>query len=207
MKSMKNMWNQRYSENGFAYGTAPNKYFFEKIKTLKPGKILLPAEGEGRNGVLAASLGWQVHAFDISDKAKVKAETLAKQNNVELKYDVGTIEEIHIPKNNFDAVGLIYAHFPLNVKLKYYKILIESLKIGGHIILEGFSKNHLEVNLANKYSMGPQNKEMLFSIDEIKDEFSNFQIVELLEKQVILNEGVYHKGLGSVIRFFGKKLT
>jgi len=30
-----------------------------------PGKVLFPAEGEGRNAVHAAMLGWEVHAFDI----------------------------------------------------------------------------------------------------------------------------------------------
>jgi hypothetical protein len=46
---------------------------------------------------------------------------------------------------------------------------------------------------------------MLFSIEEIKEIFPNYEILELDELEVHLNEGLYHNGLGSVIRFFGRK--
>ena len=46
---------------------------------------------------------------------------------------------------------------------------------------------------------------MLFSIDEIKSDFNNFEIIELSEKEVELKEGVFHNGKGSVIRFVGRK--
>ncbi len=46
---------------------------------------------------------------------------------------------------------------------------------------------------------------MLFSIDEIKLDFTNCEIIELKECEIELNEGVFHKGKGSVIRFSGRK--
>jgi hypothetical protein len=57
-----NRWNERFSNAEFVYGELPNEYFREQIDKLPVGKILLPAEGEGRNGVYAARLGWQVSA-------------------------------------------------------------------------------------------------------------------------------------------------
>jgi hypothetical protein len=59
-------WNERYSKNEFAYGEAPNNYLKEQLEKLSAGAILFPAEGEGRNAVFAATLGWKVSAFDIS---------------------------------------------------------------------------------------------------------------------------------------------
>ncbi|MFQ3174656.1 MAG: hypothetical protein ACI8W0_001780, partial [Flavobacterium sp.] len=47
--------------------------------------------------------------------------------------------------------------------------------------------------------------EILFSIDEIKSDFPNYEIIELAEMEIELNEGLYHNGKGSVIRFFGRK--
>jgi hypothetical protein len=44
----------------------------------------------------------------------------------------------------------------------------------------------------------------LFSIDEIKSDFQNFEVIELEEKEIQLNEGQFHNGLGMVIRFVGK---
>jgi hypothetical protein len=52
---------------------------------------------------------------------------------------------------------------------------------------------------------GPKDIESLFSIEEIKADFSNFDIIELEEKEIELNEGLFHNGKGSVIRFVGRK--
>ena len=46
---------------------------------------------------------------------------------------------------------------------------------------------------------------MLFSIDELKSDFANYEIIELAEKEIELQEGRFHNGTGSVIRFLGRK--
>ena len=38
---MKEYWDQRYSEEGFAYGREPNQFFRETLDTLKPGGTLI----------------------------------------------------------------------------------------------------------------------------------------------------------------------
>ena len=63
-------WNLRYGNEEFIYGEKPNKFFKEQLDKLKPASILLPAEGEGRNAVYAASRNWYVVAFDISENAR-----------------------------------------------------------------------------------------------------------------------------------------
>ncbi len=52
---------------------------------------------------------------------------------------------------------------------------------------------------------GPKDIESLFSIDEIKADFYNNDILELREIEINLSEGIYHNGQGSVIRFVGQK--
>ncbi|MGW8316573.1 MAG: SAM-dependent methyltransferase, partial [Bacteroidales bacterium] len=63
---MRDFWEARYATDEFVYGTSPNSFFSEAILRLPPGRILLPGEGEGRNAVFAARLGWQVDAVDQS---------------------------------------------------------------------------------------------------------------------------------------------
>ncbi|MEZ0130354.1 class I SAM-dependent methyltransferase, partial [Flavobacterium sp. LBUM151] len=109
-------WNDRYSNEEFAYGEEPNNYFKEQIEKLKPGTILFPAEGEGRNAVYAAKLGWTVSAFDISEEGKNKALKLAETNNVSIDYKVGELETLNYHTEQFDAIALIYAHFPAEIK-------------------------------------------------------------------------------------------
>lgn len=125
---MDKKWNERYGEEDYAYGETPNVFFKEKIKELKTGKILLPAEGEGRNAVFAAKLGWSVFAFDQSEEGKKKAMKLAKKNGVTIDYQVGDLGAVNFPQEEFDVIGLIYAHFPANLKSAYHKILDGYLK-------------------------------------------------------------------------------
>ena len=70
---MKEFWDQRYAAAAYAYGESPNLWYKSRLELLTPGRILLPADGEGRNGVFAASLGWEVVSFDISEEGCKKA--------------------------------------------------------------------------------------------------------------------------------------
>lgn len=198
-------WNTRYSEKAFAFGTEPNGYFKEQIEKLPPGKLLLPAEGEGRNAVFAALRGWQVSAFDISTAGKDKALQLANTHNVTLEYQVGHLEEVEYKVGQFDTLALIYAHFPADIKSRYHQTLATYVKQGGTVILEAFGKNHLEYKTSGKAKGGPGNLASLFSVEELQADFTDFEITELEEKEVTLNAGSYHSGVGSVVRFVGRK--
>jgi len=202
---MKQFWEDRYKQNDFAYGEDPNSYFKNKITHLKPGKILFAAEGEGRNAVYAATLGWDVYAFDISTEGRKKALQLAEKNNTEITYHIGELPALNFKEEQFDAIVLIYAHFPPSIKSRYYTLLSKMLKKGGTLIFEGFSKNHIAYRERNPNVGGPANIDALFSVEELKSYFQNFEFSELTEKEIELNEGLYHKGKASVIRCFGRK--
>jgi 2-polyprenyl-3-methyl-5-hydroxy-6-metoxy-1,4-benzoquinol methylase len=199
-------WNARYGSKEYAYGELPNAYLKEQLAKLKNGTILFPAEGEGRNAVFAAQQGWKVFAFDISVEGKNKANALASKNNVTIDYQVGELSELNYADAQFDAIALIYAHFPAAIKSMYHKMLDKYLRKGGVIIFEAFSKNHLDYRMKNEKIGGPKDIESLFSIDEIKSDFSNYEIIELKEEEIELHEGLYHNGKGSVIRFVGRKM-
>ncbi len=199
-------WNERFSKEEFAYGELPNNFLKEQLEKLNPGAILFPAEGEGRNAVFAAKLGWNVSACDISIEGRKKALQLAKTNKVSIDYQVGELQTLNYEVEQFDAIGLIYAHFPAEIKSLYHKTLDQYLRKGGFIIFEAFSKAHIDYISRNEKVGGPKDLGMLFSIDELKSDFANYEIIELVEKEIHLNEGIFHNGQGSVIRFLGRKL-
>ena len=198
-------WDDRYSNEEFAYGEEPNNYLKEQLTKLNVGSILFPAEGEGRNAVFASKVGWNVSAFDISVEGENKAFQLAKKNDVTIDYKVGELETLDFKNEQFDAIALIYAHFPASIKSFYHKTFDRLLKKNGIIIFEAFSKKHIDYVMANEKVGGPKDIESLFSIDEIKSDFQNYEIIELSEQEIELNEGLYHNGIGSVIRFVGRK--
>lgn len=199
------MWNDRFSEPGYAYGKAPNVFFKEQLLQLPPGRILFPAEGEGRNAVFAAAQGWEAHAFDISEAGRKKAMALAEERGVSLTYKVGYLPELDYEEESFDAIALIYAHFPPSIRAQYHRMLAYLLKPGGTILLEAFSKKHLAYREQNPAVGGPPSLSALFSVEEMHKTFANFEVQLLKEQKVELNEGRCHIGTGSVVRFVGVK--
>lgn len=199
------LWNDRFSNPEFVYGELPNEYLKAQLDKVTPGKILFPAEGEGRNAVYAAKTGWTVTAFDISMEGQKKALRLAEKNNVVIDYTIEDIQRLPYAHAQFDVVALIFAHFPAAVKSAYHGILNYYLKKGGILIFEAFSKNHVQYNSNGERVGGPKDVNMLFSIAEIKSDFPDYEILELSEQVIELNEGPKHSGTGSVIRFTGRK--
>ncbi len=202
---MLEFWDKRYSQDEYAYGTEPNSYLKSSLEGLKAGKILFPAEGEGRNAVFASVLGWDVFAFDQSLAGKNKAIKLADEKEVTINYNVGSLEQLNYHDNQFDVIALIFAHFPADKKADFHKKISNWLKPGGIVIFEAFSKNHLKFNSVNPKAGGPKDIDTLFSADEIKEFFPDFEYLELEETETFLEEGLYHIGMSSVVRFLGKK--
>ena len=197
---MNNFWNERYKTNDYAYGIEPNSFLKNQLKNMTPGKILFPAEGEGRNAVYAATKGWQVTAFDQSIEGKRKADVLALQKGVKIDYKIDNFEFVEFALESFDCVALVFAHINPVKREEYHKKLISFLKPGGKLILEGFSKNQIKNN-----SGGPRDIDMLFSGNEMKNDFGSLSKLDISEEEVILDEGTFHQGLASVIRVTGIK--
>src|SRR5690606_30340476 len=159
---MKEFWNERYSQSNFAYGELPNEYLKEKLKSVPVGKILFACEGEGRNTVYASKLGWDSFAFDQSREGKNKAELLALKKEVKIDYLVSDIENIAYEKEFFDALVLIFAHFPKEKRKEFHQKLASLLKKNGTLIIEGFSKEHFEYQKENPKVGGPKDVDMLY---------------------------------------------
>ncbi len=195
---MNNMWNERYAQEEYVYGKEPNEFFSQELIKHKAGKILLPAEGEGRNAVYAAKLGWKVYAFDSSSEAIKKTKNLVSENKVEITYNLFSFEDVDYPNDFFDVIGLFYAHTLL--REDNHKKLIRFLKPEGTVILEGFSKEQINNNTG-----GPRKVEMLFSKEELQSDFIELSELKIWKEESHLNEGEHHQGKSAVIRLIGKK--
>lgn len=197
---MKEFWDERYGQEEYIYGEEPNAYLKDKLKDIPTGKILFPAEGEGRNSVYAAGLGWESYAFDQSEEGKNKALLLAKKKGVEVDYKIANLDTIEYPEEYFDALSLIYAHFPLANRREYHKKLSKFIRAKGLLIIEGFSKEHAEYQKENPTAGGPKNIDMLYDLNELLDDFPGFEVIEAIEEEIFLEEGAHHLGKASVIR-------
>ena len=140
---MKAMWNERYQQDIYQYGINPNDFMAEQIPQLPIGRILFPGAGEGRDAVFAAKLGWEVHAFDLSEQGQAKALKLASQEKTRIHFKVADATLVKFPLASFDVIALTYFHLPVEIRLAFYASCISWLKPGGKILLEGFSKKQL----------------------------------------------------------------
>lgn len=161
---------------------------------------MLPAEGEGRNAVYAARLGWKPYAFDISLEGMRKATLLAKRYNVDLHYTVGGYADIEYEPASMDMIAFIFAHVTPEVRGSYYHKILRSLKPGGLVILEGFNKDQMKND-----SGGPRNLEMLYDEEQLQADFGGLTSLEIIRNDRYLDEGGFHQGEAALVQMRGYK--
>lgn len=196
---MQDFWNQRYAANVIVYGKEPNGYFKSILDSMRPSSLLLPAEGEGRNAVYAASKGWDVTAFDYSGEAQLKANAFAAEKGVKMNYTVTDINQF-IPEKKYDAIALIYVHLSGEERKDFHYKIANALAPGGILILEAFSKAQI-LNASG----GPKSLDQLYSTEILFKDFATLKMIELKEAEIILDEGPFHHGKANVIRLMAKK--
>jgi hypothetical protein len=200
-------WNERYKEEGFAYGSEPNEFIASELRKFSPGSILLPAEGEGRNAAYALQLGWKADAFDMSIAGRDKAMKLAANNALNLRYDVcDAATFIQGSAAEYDAIAFCFTHFPGPKRIEEHKALAALVKPGGMAIMEVFAKGHTEYNTMDPRVGGPKEESMLFDSTEAMEIFNGFELMLCEEREVHLQEGKYHIGLGMVLRVLAKRI-
>ncbi len=194
-------WDNRYAEKAYAYGKMPNQSFKDFLTHLKPGIILLPGEGEGRNAVYAALKGWTVEAVDQSKEGRKKALSLARLNNVTFKYYLRDMYEFDFTLNKYDAIAMIFFHLPPSIRIQIHKKVMDSLKPGGYLMIEAFSKEQVR-----NASGGPKEPELLYDKQMLENDFKLMKIIEITETTTELDEGPFHQGQASVVRLIGMKV-
>ncbi len=199
---MSDFWNKKFKGEEYLYGTEPNPFFKQFIDNQTPGKLLLPAEGEGRNAAYAAEKGWDVTAFDNSSVAHNKALTLVKSRDLSITYNLHSVEETDNQYNNsaFDVIALCYFHLPSDARTHFHQVFMQKIKSGGHLYIIGFSKEQLKYN-----SGGPPNADMLFEVSALKEDFKNYATRNVHTFETILSEGRGHKGKASLTEAIIKK--
>ena len=90
------MWDERYSQPGFAYGTEPNEFLITAAGQIPAGPVLSLGEGEGRNAAYLAGLGHRVVAVDQSEVGLAKARRLAADRGLTIETVCGDLAEFPI---------------------------------------------------------------------------------------------------------------
>ena len=195
-----NFWNQNFSVAGYKYGTAPNAFLAEQQPRFKPGgDVLVPGDGEGRNGVWLAQQGHRVTAMDGSEVGLQKAQSLASERGVALHTELGDLADWTPDPASFDAVVLVFVHLQPAIRARAHRRLAAALRPGGWLLLEGFHPQQLQHR-----SGGPKDPSMLFTPELLRDDFAGLLEEQLAwQGELTLNEGPGHQGLAHTTRWLG----
>ena len=193
-------WDERYNETGFTYGTTPNEFLVAVVDRIPRGRILMLAEGEGRNAAYLAALGYDVTAVDSSAVGLRKAAELAAERGVAIITLVADLAEFTIEPAAWDGIISCYCHLPSSLRIPLHRAVVQGLKPGGVFVLEAFSKEQLAYDTG-----GPKSPDMLMSLYELKRELIglNFSHAVALERTVL--EGRGHTGRAAVVQLLGIK--
>lgn len=194
------MWDERFSEPGFAYGTEPNGFLVSVAERIPRGRVLCLAEGEGRNAVYLAGLGFEVTAVDTSSVGLRKAESLARQRGVTIDTVNADLADYPIEATGWQGIVSIFCHLPPLVRAALHERCLRGLEQGGAMVLEGFTPRQLELGTG-----GPRSRELLMELDIIRQELPGLrlEIGREVEREVI--EGKYHRGNAAVVQILAVK--
>lgn len=194
------MWDERYSEPGFAYGEAPNTFLAAVVERLPRGRALCLAEGEGRNAVFLAERGFEVTAIDQSAVGLAKAERLAQSRGVSIETEVADLATYSVGPGAWNVIVSIFAHTPPAIRKRVHAQVPGGLRPGGMFVLEAYRPEQV-----GRGTGGPPVPELTMKLDELKVELAGLEFThgESLEREV--HEGKYHNGLSAVVQLVGRK--
>ena len=196
-----NFWDQNYTIAGYKYGTAANAFLAAHAHLLPAAAdVLVPGDGEGRNGVWLAQQGHRVTSVDSSAVGLQKAQALAAARGVSLTTELADLANWTPPPASVDAVVLTFVHLPSAIRASAHRRLASALRPGGWLLLEAFHPLQL-----GHRSGGPKTPDMLYTVPMLRDDFAG-RLSETLawEGEVLLDEGPGHQGLAHVTRWIGR---
>ena len=195
------MWDERFSQHELIYGEKPNAFLAEQSSRFSRGmKLLVPADGYGRNGIWLAKQGFNVHTVDLSPIGVERARKAALAAGANLPIEQADLTTWNWPAKQFDGVLAIFLHLAPSDRTKVHASMLRTAKPGGLIILEAFSPAQLQHN-----SGGPKQVELLYTAEMLRQDFASADPLLLEEKETHISEGYMHSGSAAVVRAVFRK--
>ncbi|MHB8653529.1 MAG: class I SAM-dependent methyltransferase [Terriglobia bacterium] len=165
-------WNDRYRE-----APAP----VEPCQILTDFSYCLPTSGRaldiacggGRNTVFLARHGLRAIGIDLSRKALEQGRELARQRKVIVDWVQADLENFTLPPAAFDVIVCTYFRDP-----KLYAPIRKSLRPGGLLFYETFSREQL------RFNVGPKNPAHVLEPAELLLVFADWRVLFYRERWI-----------------------
>jgi SAM-dependent methyltransferase len=164
-------------------------------------KALLLGDGEGRNGVFMAELGYDVTSVDLSPVGLNKARALAEIRGVSIDTVVQDLATFDMGAGSWACIVGIFCHLPPKVRDRVLAAIPFALAPGGYAVFEAYTPAQIALKTG-----GPGSAEYMYSSDIFARAFGGSLQVERNEEIVReVVEGESHTGTASVVQFIGRK--
>jgi SAM-dependent methyltransferase len=139
------MFDRIYASDRPNFSLNPSTVLVEAIESVKPGRALDIAMGQGRNALFLAQRGWTVTGFDISNEGLNAARANAKKAGVSLTAQRSSIEDFDYGTAQWDLIALIYVPNIAHEGAAMAR-LERALKPGGLLVIESFASDRQSAN-------------------------------------------------------------
>lgn len=205
MKTPISKWNERFlATEDYIFGKEPNAFMVRHAAGLiKPGAtVLAVADGEGRNGVWLAQQGCEVWSVDSAPAASEKARKLAAERGVAMHVQTADATEMDWDARQYDlVVGIFFQFANPQLRTKIFDGMKRATRPGGYLLIEGYGLKQLDYKTG-----GPGIPEHLYTLDLMREHFSDMHIDVLQEYDAELNEGKGHAGMSALVDLVARKL-
>jgi len=198
------MWDQRYSEPGYLFGTSPNDFLREELSRIPAGgSVLCLGEGEGRNAVFLAARGFSVTAVDQSRVGLEKARQLAREHGVEIELQEADLQHYDPGQGCWDGIVSLWVHLPAPLRGQVHRKVVGGLREGGVLLLEAYTPRHLDMPGVG----GPpaSRRDAFMSLEALREELAGLDFLVARERDREISEGRGHRGLSAVVQVVARK--
>jgi SAM-dependent methyltransferase len=191
------MYDEPFSE---VYGKEPNRFLVSTVTMMQPGPTLTLAEGEGRNAVYLASLGFDVLAVDVSGVGLAKASRLAIEQGVRIATQEIDLADYDMGDEQFENIVSVFCHVPPRIRRRVHANVVRALRPGGLFLLEAFRQEQIKFS-----SGGPTQLDLLVTREQVVGELAGLEMIRVGEVIRKLCEGRCHLGCSAVLDIVARK--
>ena len=195
-------WDERYSGEGFFYGTQPNEFLRDHAGALPAGEpVLCLGEGEGRNAVFLAERGFDVTAVDQSSVGLEKAVALAALRGVRIATVVADLADWNLERpGGWGGIVSIWCHLPSALRCRVHRQASAALQPGGVLILEAYTPEQLKFRTG-----GPADPDLMPTLAQLRGELAGLAFEVAQERQREVHEGRGHEGPSAVVQVVARR--
>jgi SAM-dependent methyltransferase len=195
-------WNGRFASESYIFGTRPAAFVEDNAHYISPqSRVLVPADGEGRNSVFLAEMGHRVVATDVAEKGIAKARKLSGDRGVSVEFRHLDLQGWQWPEAEFDAVVAVFIQFaPPAFRDEMFAGMKHAVRPGGVVLLHGYTPKQLEYRTG-----GPSAVEQLYTEELLRAAFADWQLLRVEAYERELDEGEGHRGRSAVIDLIARR--